>query len=706
MKALLQRIFRAEVIVLMISGLIAYGLLKWFHLEQQETLHPLFPWVIKLVPLTFFASAGYSLLWEIQELDPKKWLFKLPRYSLEVLAALGFGALVHQVHPPLFIDDAGFILRYLDHFAEGYFYTFNPADGPAFGISSFSFGIITGFLSWTHLFTPENSLIVTNYAGLFATGFFLFRILGQTQLKPYFLPLVWLLVMGGSKAYLLMCNTGMETTLVSASVCAAIYFFLKERSGWMWGMLALTAISKLDMVPLVVVVAVFYFLFNWKAFFPISVKNKALRHLVLAGITPVVLYILFAWIVFGSPLPLSAHSKMFHHIHLEGFFPWFDYFHKTPFHTGVLLAMLFFFVGHHVIALEQRKTEVLKLTVFGWAFAGVSLLYYIYNPGERMMWYYALPDFLLLIQLGVSGVVVFQRLDKVAGLTLFSLTMIGFLLVNGNRMLGEVSYYEKMTGRVEKERAKIGDAIGQVTTEQDSIASGHGLISRKSNAYVIDMVGLNNALATKYELDLTRVVKELRPKWVIMHAYYDVVSLMEQQGYRLNQTFYDIALNWYPAFRLYERIETPGVHEWVRPVHKDRVSADREVKQISSILHARGLEIELRAANRDSLAQILLFGVQLTAEEQLFDMLVYSGDSLMGQISTGVGAKVETGGDTEEVRWDLPVYLDSLPLTKVRVLPEKEMRILDPVLITSEDYESPMERVEPVELDSSATSPF
>lgn len=687
-----------EVILLATFSILSYALVKFFHLQAQDSLHPLFPWIVKAIPLTFLLSAGYFLLVQLREANEKVKLLRLPGYTFEILIALGFVGIIHKLHPPLFIDDSGFILRYLDHFAEGYFYTFNPADGSAFGISSFSFGIFTGFLSWTHLFTPENSLIFANYLGLFLTGFFLFRILGQTQLKAPFRLFIWLIVMAGSKSYLLMSTSGMETTMVSATVFAALYFLLKNQPRWMWAMLALTAISKLDMVPLVVVIAAFYGIKNLRGYLPVSIKNKEIQALAFFGILPVLLYIGFTWIVFGSPLPLSAHSKMFHHYHPEGFFPWFEYFHNTPFKASHLFPMLLLWLGHHLLAVEQKQWNELRFTVFGWAFVATSALYYIYNPGERMMWYYCLPDLLLLLQLGVSAVRVFQLFPKITGLSLFSIVMIGFLVLNWNKMLKEVTYYEQMTGRVERERTRIGEYIETVTTENDSIASGHGLISRKAKGYVIDMVGLNNALATQYELRLDYVVKDLHPKWVIMHAYYDVIDLMSVEGYRLNHTFYDIALNWYPAFRLFERIDPPGNREWVHPLQPDRLSGDGEVKQVSSILHVRGKNIEMRPSKEDSLGQVLKFGVKLTDQAQMFNLKIFYGDSLMDQIGTGVGPLTPERSQTEEFTWYRPNYRLNHKMTRIEISSKEELVLLDPVLVVMEGYREPEpDCVEPVE---------
>lgn len=118
------------------------------------------------------------------------------RLVIELLASLAFAILFFVWWPTrLIADDGGIVLRYMDNFAKGYFYTYNPSDGPVFGVSSFTHGILAGFFAYTHLLSPLNSLFASNFIGLVLTAFLVLRLLSYYLAAARVIPFVWLAVL-------------------------------------------------------------------------------------------------------------------------------------------------------------------------------------------------------------------------------------------------------------------------------------------------------------------------------------------------------------------------------------------------------------------------------------------------------------------------------------------------------------------------------
>ena len=63
------------------------------------------------------------------------------RLALELVLSTGFAVVFFRLWPTNVItDDGGIALRYMDNFARGYFFSYNPSDGPVYGLSSRQIG--------------------------------------------------------------------------------------------------------------------------------------------------------------------------------------------------------------------------------------------------------------------------------------------------------------------------------------------------------------------------------------------------------------------------------------------------------------------------------------------------------------------------------------------------------------------------------------
>src|SRR5436853_7838143 len=100
-------------------------------------------------------------------------------------------------------------------------------------------------------------------------------------MHPMQMLLSFLIILFGSKFFINSMTTGMETTVHMAIVLSAIYFFLAEKSKTMWLMLTISVISKLDAVPLALSLGSIHLFQNRKNLFPVSLKNKTLKDLIL-----------------------------------------------------------------------------------------------------------------------------------------------------------------------------------------------------------------------------------------------------------------------------------------------------------------------------------------------------------------------------------------------------------------------------------------
>ncbi len=546
----------AEVPWLLGMGLLFHFLaqIHWDKTWEGFVYDPILRWWL---PLVFFLAALYVGLGAL----PRPRLRHNFRFNFQWILELALpmaGVLyVKYIDPISYVDDAGFILRYLDHFAEGCFYCFNVEDGPVFGISSFVYGLMAGFLTWTHLLNPEGALNYLTYAGVFMTGFLFFKVLRQVIPSQGGVMVLWFLLMTCSHSMAFIYNSGMEAPVHFSLVLTALLFFLQRKERLMWLFLAISVISKLDAVPLVLVVGIFWLVENWGDLVQFDWYKKRYRDALLYGLVPVLVWIGFATIVFGGPLPQSAYAKVFFHGHAKGgWFPFIERFMESGYQSVFLAFSLILFLIHLGFVAARRSGS--RQLVFGFAFLATLLLYYFYNPGERMLWYYVLPEGLMLLQLCVSLYWVWGWIPDRKWLVG---AMIGLCLSAGFAFmftwihtLKAIDYQRSYQSTVEGERQRVGSYLGRVVQASDTLQSGHGLISRRVKGYVADETGLNFRLATTLEHKNTALWAQLHPKWIVMHGFNWEVNKLNEFPYKLDTSFYDVLTYGYPTWRIFKRV--------------------------------------------------------------------------------------------------------------------------------------------------------
>jgi hypothetical protein len=562
----------SEVPWLLGLGLVFYLLriIQWNEIWEGFVYNTAFT---SYLPWVFFTAALYAGLSAIPTWQPTYRIQIRAQLLIELLLSLGAVLYIKFVNPIQYVDDAGFILRYFDHFAEGCFFCFNVEDGPVFGLSSFVYGLLGGALTWSGLLNAEGAINYLTYAGVFCSAFLLFQILRHLIRSQGIVILTWVLLLTCSRSVAIIFNSGMEAPFHLSLVLTAILFFLQKRDKLMWLFMAISVISKLDAVPIVVVMAAFWTVENWKDLRAFDWYKQRYHDALRFGLVPVLVWIVFAWVVFGSPLPQSAFAKLYMHNHAKGtWFPFLEPFFSDAY-RGVLfsLSMALFLAQLGWVAAKKKGGRSL---VFGFGLVATLIMYYFYNPGERMVWYYVLPEALMLLQLAVSlqwfwGWLPGNRKWAAVGLTLGLAFMFTWSFT-----LGEMDYAAKNRTVVEGERIRIGTYLTERVAENETLQSGHGLISRKVKGYVVDETGLNFRVDTTKQHRNKALWEKYKPDWVVMHGFSWEVDKLNEFPYLLDTSFFDITTYGYPAWRIFRRTADIESSAGTYFINLDRIIAD------------------------------------------------------------------------------------------------------------------------------------
>ncbi len=493
-----------------------------------------------------YALLGIGILIYAGLVDWRLDKSKKLRLSFDLLYGLILGIYVFNYWPLVFFDDAGFILRYLDNFKEGYFFNFNAGEGPIFGVSGFIHGLFCGVLVYFDFTTPEKALLVSNFVGFVLFAFALLGCLRALFPATVFVLPAWLAIIGGAKYLWSVTGTGMETQLHIGIIFTAFLMFLSDKGKWGYFFAALSVISKLDAVPSAVVMVSLYWAYKITSdgFHKSLLINELKNALLFAGI-PLLIYLLVTWQIFGSPLPQSAATKAKYHSHSDqSWFPFLQTFLDDMFKKPIVWMYLISLLAFAIYSLKNTA----KYLIIPAAFAGTMFLYYLYNPNERMLWYYSYPDVLLL----ASVIIAYGLLGKMEQNKKFRTIMLSVPLLFTIYLLPDVYggryYMEWYMDNTEKERIRIGSKLGYMGWEGiDTLIASHGLIARSFPGYVLDMTGLNSKKATEMGLNLDTAIVKFRPRWIVNHAVCKEIEAYNRHGYKIVDIHGDISLRgWAP----------------------------------------------------------------------------------------------------------------------------------------------------------------
>lgn len=472
------------------------------------------------------------------------------------------------------MDDAAIILRYMDNFAKGYFYSYNPTDGPIFGISGFIHGMLSGIFSYSHIFSPLNSLFASNFIGVFCISLFSLLIISFYNKNSWILYCGWFLLLNSSPHFNITSRQGLETPLHLAILLILIYFYLNKKNRLMCLFFTLSVISKLDALPIVIILAFLYFIQTS------SRKERIvyIKNLLFFTILPGIIWIIFTYNIFGSPMPQTAFAKLYYHDHpsnhLYFFYKWFKEM-KYLF----LIFIAFFGFSFFKLFFSGKYQSIAKNLSFGFCAFGYYALYCYYNPVEQMAWYYTVPEFLIILQLiiliqsidfkKISFFSIFlpkdiennkSNLNKILQERIILIILLCFCLIAAIqvpktiKIKGGAIWYGNM---VDEERIAIGKWVNKHSKPDDRLFAGHGHIAREAGIYTIDYTGLNSKIVTQFKRDFNLLITKLNPDWIVLSGLLST-SLQEKEKYILMKSFYNISGKWNTqSWRIYKKIKDP-----------------------------------------------------------------------------------------------------------------------------------------------------
>jgi hypothetical protein len=532
-----------------------------------------------------------------------------------VLLSAVFAAAFFTVWPcPYIFDDGGIVVKYMDCFAEGAFYRYNVSDGPVFGVSGFLHGILSGALAWSHLLSPERSVLASNCLGVALTSLAILLILRTFSDSCSAIILAWLVTLTGSTYFIRTAFQGLETPLHLAVVLFTFWACLSNRGRVFWLFCALAVISKLDAVPIVAILGLVRVAETYVRDRSVASVLRELRDAFLWAGIPLIGWLAFAHVTFGSALPQTAYAKMQFRVHPPGRFAFLAAWCSERGTQAYLAAAFALAAG----CLFLRRNVASKSVIFAAAACGELALYCVFNPEEQMPWYHVLPQTLLVLAVTTAMLSIYDlALREEHGRLRVAVCLLFIVLLPFNMTLA-IHYARNTIAYVystEPERVEVGKWIRAVASPGDRLFASHGHTARYAHLYTYDLSGLNSPIITDLWKQNKSPLDELRPEWVAGHSF---LSEAEQGlGYGLAASFYDVSLTGYRAWRVWKKEpQRPGCSQGIaRKLAYRDVAADGEVKSAGSdALHASGSRIVLRSPESDTAPQALLFGIARQSE--------------------------------------------------------------------------------------------
>ncbi|MBF0406738.1 MAG: hypothetical protein HQM10_05270 [Candidatus Riflebacteria bacterium] len=519
----------------------------------------------------------------------------------------------------LILDDGGIILKYMDNFQKGYFYTYNIEDGPIFGISGFIHGISAGLLTFSGLLSPLNSLFASNFIGSIILILVIIQIL-RFHSEGYFIPIF-------GAAWLYFCTTdliinvkqGLETSLHIGIMLSQFVFLLKRNFPLLCISGAISIISKLDSVPVFIICVLLFLLIDYFENERIELKN-GLQTLFKWNFSFLGVWIIICFFIFGSPIPQTVYSKLFFHPHPSNtLFPFLNHFLLIK---DSLFLLLFLLLCNIYAFRKERIFIIIENLSFMFCLIGYLALYCFYNPHEQMSWYYAFPELLINIQILLLAFQLFKKLFKEQKF-LPQFLLISTLTVFQIPFVLDQSYIRLcLLENSITELISIGRFVRNNSHHKDKLMTGHGFIARESERYCIDYSGLNSREATNLQLNTEKIAEKHKPEWITFLGFIPH-SLQINEGYELIKTSYEVTQFGAQPYRIYQKSAScKGITESI-PINSLSCREGFMKNQDGVIIcETSSLEINLQlndfikniSKNKDMYIESILFGVEKKIE--------------------------------------------------------------------------------------------
>lgn len=568
--------------------------------------------------------------------------------SVALLAALWLCCRMDPYYIPT-IDDSAIVMRYLTNFQKGYFFTYNIGDGPVFGISGFWLGVSAGLLSWLGL-APQAALMTV---ALLASTLFFFAVLrillhasGREDVALALGACVFASAAYMQKAMFL----GLETPLHLWLVAEMLLAFFQGRGRLFYVLGAVCIVSKLDASFLVAFLVAMKMVEAWKA----RALQVEWKDAVVFFVGPLLIWVLVATLIFGNPVPQSFLSKFF----LRQKAPrtsWFPFLEPMiDSHRGFASMLLIVCaMALAVVAGIKGWLRDKPSITFAMLFAGTMALYYVYNPGEKMPWYYPLPEFLALMCVAclpisavksVPGALpVVKHVFVAASVALLVGVLVQRLPLSRNAV-PEARAWQMV---FEKERMETGLLANAVAPKERPVLwTGHGYPAYLFRGYVADYAGLNfrkiwvavdqakqpDASSVAFLRDMGLDDAAIRdPKLIEYKAGLLLMKIHQPNVYmqhglfpeqvqrarrmRLAGSFYTIDLVGAPAFRVF--VENQGAGSVTQRIPDSDIKLVDAVDSKAGTLALEARQLTVRLPERTS---TLLFGVERTGSPRVVVM--------------------------------------------------------------------------------------
>lgn len=495
--------------------------------------------------------------------------FKLsPRVFIPVtLVALALAA--RLIPGPRTIDDAYITFRYARNILAGEGFVFNPGQRVMGTTTELYTLLMTGLGALSggpQADFPWIALIVNALADV-GTALLLWQIGKRSgfELAGAAAGLAW----GIAPFSVTFAIGGLETSLYVFLLTLAVWSYLARR-GWLTALAAaLSLLTRPDALILLGPLALDWLIRGFRN------KDERVRlHEILIAILPVLAWLAFAALYFGSPVPHSVQAKLGAYRlgpeeglvrllqHYATPFLWQNWF-PTPIAVGLGIVLFPFlsFVG--IVRLVKKESRLAAWAVYPWLYL---IVFAAANP-LIFRWYLTppLPAYFLFIFAGLEDIL--TQLTAARGYRLAPAWLRGLLvlLVFAPMLGGLLSEWrlrldhgpqrpapEMAFIQLELLYRQAADQIAPRLTSQSVLAAGDvGVLGYYTPARILDLVGLNSPEALQYyPLDkkyyainyavAPEMVLNLQPDAMVILEVYGRLGLLRddrfKSAYRLEQT--------------------------------------------------------------------------------------------------------------------------------------------------------------------------
>jgi hypothetical protein len=398
-------------------------------------------------------------------------------------------------------DDPFITYRYAENLKNGLGFVYNPGE-KILSTTTPLFTLILAIMGFSGVDVPQLANLLGVFALLFG-GVFLWD-LGYTFNTPV---IGWAGLLLYPTFPLVVTTIGSETPLYLAFCIGSFLFYVRDRYIIAGILASLAVLTRPDAVLVVLILGLDYLLRN---------KRLPSWKVIFVFIIPIFLWIVFAWIYFGDPIPVTLVAKQ-----LQGSMEV-----SQKFAQGIITIAQFYIVRwYYWIELLLLLIGLLYIVIhkYRWLlfllWPGVYFLSFTLIGVSRYFWYYAplVPGFIVLIGGGIMAICSWIQ-------SIYEKQSSDGPMQKNNRPIGSESINPRLAGflilflivyqvqdllslrRIPDRRLAIyrvvGDWLNNYTSPGDQVGAMEvGIIGYYSKRPMIDFAGIIQPEIAKHFLD-------------------------------------------------------------------------------------------------------------------------------------------------------------------------------------------------------------